>query len=250
MNASDIIHSDSHTSDQVEIAEILFDHVPEIVFFVKDAVGRYLVVNQTLVLRCGKNKKTDLIGLRPAHVFGSDMGGHYEQQDRKVIRSGQPLIKHLELHNYPSQEMGWCLTTKVPLYDASGKCAGLVGISQDLNWSDLSEHFLKHVSEALKYAEENLHSNPSIAEIAQSVNLSTYQLDRRMKMLFGISTGKWLLKTKISKASQKLLATNFSILDIAYSVGYNDQSSFTRQFKTATGLTPTEFKKHNINNAA
>ena len=245
MDTIDIINSVSQQGGRYEIAEILFDHVPEIVFFVKDTFGRYLIVNQTLVFRCDKKKKSDLIGLKPIHVFGSDMGGHYQQQDRKVIRSGQTIIKHLELHHYPSQEMGWCLTTKVPLYDEAQQCIGLVGISQDLNWPDLSDHYLKHVSMALKYAEENLHSNPSIAEIARSVNLSPYQLDRRMKVLFGISTGKWLLKTKISKASQKLLATNFSILDIALSVGYNDQSSFTRQFKTATGLTPTEFKKHN-----
>ena len=35
------------------IAEALFDLVPDVVFFVKDGVGRYVAVNHTLVSRCG-----------------------------------------------------------------------------------------------------------------------------------------------------------------------------------------------------
>ena len=125
------------------MAETLFDHVPEIVFFVKDTSGQYLMVNQTLVLRCGVNSKTDLIGRKATEVFGTEVGKHYERQDRKVLKSQQAIVKQLESHLYPSQQMGWCLTTKVPLLDEKEQSFGLVGISQDLNWTDLSKHFLK-----------------------------------------------------------------------------------------------------------
>ena len=43
-------------------AEALFDHIPDVVFFIKDREGRYLVVNQTLVTRCGRQHKSELIG--------------------------------------------------------------------------------------------------------------------------------------------------------------------------------------------
>ena len=39
----------------------LFDGVPDIVFFVKDANGRYLSVNDTLAKRCGLSTKDDVI---------------------------------------------------------------------------------------------------------------------------------------------------------------------------------------------
>ncbi len=246
-NSETIINTITHQLGGLNMAEVLFDHVPEIVFFVKDTNGQYLMVNQTLVLRCGAKEKADLIGCKATEVFGTEVGKHYEQQDRKVINNQQAIIKQLESHLYPTQEMGWCLTTKVPLLNDQSQCTGLVGISQDLNWTDLSEHFLQHVSKAMNYAETHLQQNPSIADMADAANLSCYQLDRRMKALFGITTGKWLLKTKISKASQLLINSEFSVLDIALAVGYNDQSAFTRQFKTATGLTPSAFKKRQRN---
>ncbi|NNF76628.1 MAG: AraC family transcriptional regulator, partial [Rhizobiales bacterium] len=44
--------------------EELFDLVADTVYFLKDAEGRYVAVNQTLVERCGKARKSDLMGRR------------------------------------------------------------------------------------------------------------------------------------------------------------------------------------------
>lgn len=230
---------------QPEVAEFLFDQLPDIVFFIKNDQGQYEVVNNTLVERCGLSSKAQLVKKLPTEVFGKELGRRYEEQDRLVIKKGQQLIRYLELHNYQSQEIGWCLTTKLPIYDDSNQCIGVIGISQDLKSPDITNKSLSHISSALEFAQENLANNPSIVEMAKIAKMSPYQLDRRMKLVYGLTTGKWLVKTKITKASQLLIETNDSILDIALSVGYGDQSAFTRQFKKATGLTPTEFQKHN-----
>ncbi|MGJ8663917.1 MAG: helix-turn-helix domain-containing protein [Marinicella sp.] len=94
-----------------------------------------------------------------------------------------------------------------------------------------------------KFIEDNLENNPTITEMAQVAKMSHYQLDRRMKLTFGLPAGKWLIKTRISQASQKLLETKLSVLDIAFAVGYSDQSAFTKQFKKVTGVSPLKFKK-------
>jgi len=44
--------------------EAVFDHLPDTVFFVKDAQGCYASVNTTLVQRCGLRHKPELIGRR------------------------------------------------------------------------------------------------------------------------------------------------------------------------------------------
>ena len=41
--------------------EELFDHLPETAFFLKDAQGRYVAVNHSLVERCGVRSKRELI---------------------------------------------------------------------------------------------------------------------------------------------------------------------------------------------
>ena len=55
-------------------AERLFDRVPDVVYFVKDLGGRYVVVNQTLVERCGRRDKTELLGRTAKDVFPSPLG--------------------------------------------------------------------------------------------------------------------------------------------------------------------------------
>ena len=55
-------------------AEALFDRLADVVFFVKDAHGRYVVVNSTLMRRCGCAHKGSLIGHSPLEVFPPELG--------------------------------------------------------------------------------------------------------------------------------------------------------------------------------
>jgi AraC-like DNA-binding protein len=64
-----------------------------------------------------------------------------------------------------------------------------------------------------------------------------------MKRVFGISTGEWLLKTRLSVARHRLVETDLPIAAIALEVGYADQSSFARQFRQTIGLPPLQFRK-------
>jgi len=53
--------------------EQLFDHVPEIVFFVKDHYGRYVAVNQSLVERCGLSEKRQVLGRHVRDIFPKEL---------------------------------------------------------------------------------------------------------------------------------------------------------------------------------
>ena len=223
-------------------AEALFDQTPNIVFFVKNAKGRYVCVNHTLVKRSGKRSKSELLGCTASEIFGDDLGRSYEAQDREVVRSGQELLDKLELHAYQPRETGWCLTSKLPLTDKDGKIIGLVGVSRDLALPDVSSGDFEQIAEAVAYAESHLSDPPTVTRLAGVTSMSVYQLDRRMKRLFGLSTGKWLLKTRIDHAGRELLETRLPIADIALDCGYTDQSTFTRQFRRTTGRTPSEFR--------
>jgi len=223
-------------------AEALFDLMPDTVFFIKDADGRYVCVNQTLVNRCRKHSKSQLLGRTPSAVFGRRLGKDYEAQDRNVIQSGRQLLDKLELHVYQPRELGWCLTSKLPLIGKDGKVVGLVGVSRDLKLPDVASSEFEQIAEAISYAESRLAAPPTVAELAATASMSVYQLDRRMKRLFGLSTGQWLLKTRIDRASRQLIETELSITDIALDCGYTDHSAFSRQFRRTTGQTPSEFR--------
>ncbi|MDJ0709071.1 MAG: AraC family transcriptional regulator [Woeseiaceae bacterium] len=223
-------------------AEVLFDQLPDIVFFIKDAEGRYVAVNRTLVERCGLVSKRDLLGKRPSDVLGETLGRSYESQDASVIRSGQPIVDQLELHIVRSRDIGWCLTSKLPLAGKEGKNVGLVGASRDLGLPDVSSDEFEHIADAIDYAERNISSRPTIRELAHIADMSVYQLDRRMQRVFGLTTGQWYLKTRISFASRLLVESDTPIADVAFEAGYADQSSFTRQFRRSTGLSPSQYR--------
>ncbi|MEM8736498.1 MAG: PAS domain-containing protein, partial [Planctomycetota bacterium] len=104
--------------------EALFDHIHDIVFFIKDRQGRYLVVNETLVQRCGLENKAQIIGRTASDVLSPPLGIGFTQQDQEVLETGLHLTSRLELHFDAKRESTWCLTTKLPL---KGQLDAIVG---------------------------------------------------------------------------------------------------------------------------
>ena len=119
---------------QVEVAllERLFDRSPDVAFFVKDATGRYVAVNESLVARHGLKSKSQVIGKCPRDICPGDLGRIPTEQDEKVLRTGRPLIDHLELQWHRPHDPVWCLTTKLPILDSGGTVVGLIGFSRDI----------------------------------------------------------------------------------------------------------------------
>lgn len=222
--------------------EAIFDSLPDIVFFIKDADGRYLVANQTLVDRCRLPGKAAIAGKRPSDLFGPTLGRRYEEQDARVIARAAPLVGQLELHIYANRLVGWCVTSKYPLIGEDGGATGVVGISRDLKLADGKgqddglEAVLDHVS-------RHLSDPPRIATLASIAGLSLFKLDRRIQRLTGLTTGQWVLKQRLDLASRQLQESSRPIAEVALNAGYADQSAFTRQFQKATGLSPSEFRK-------
>jgi len=227
----------------LDLVTTLFNCVLDVVFFAKDADGRYLAVNHTLVERCGLHNARQLVGRTAREAFRPPFGDRYAEQDQRVISSGQPLLGCLEMHLYPTRDPGWCVTNKLPLLDPHDRVVGLIGVSQDLRVPDYDGPEFAQLAEAVHFAESSLTQPPSLQELAARARLSTYQLDRRIRRVFGMSTGQWLIKMRIDAAERRLRDSNQPIVDIALESGYADQSAFARQFRRSTGLTPREYRQ-------
>ena len=202
-----------------------------------------MVVNETLVKRCGLRTKRELIGKTPSEAQGRSLGADYEKQDRKVLASGQPIVNQLELHTYPNRSIGWCMTNKYALYDDDGVLLGLAGVSQDLRAPDENHADYAQLRAVIEYTEDHLYLPPDVKTLSEKAGFSPYQLDRRIRDIFGLSTGQWVLKLRLDLARKQLLATTISIAEIASNVGYADQSAFSRQFYRATGYSPLAYRK-------
>ncbi|MGF1718477.1 AraC family transcriptional regulator [Vibrio kyushuensis] len=88
---------------------------------------------------------------------------------------------------------------------------------------------------------DNFDSNPSLAELEQVSGCSKFQLIRSFKAVFGITPHQYLLLIKVKKA-KALLAQGSSCVDASLACGFYDQSHFTRNFKKAFGISPSNYR--------
>ena len=223
--------------------EELFDDVDDMVFFVKDDKGRYVLINRTLASRCGYANKADVIGKTAEEVYPPPLGKGYLAQDLQVLNSGRPIKDKLELQLYSRGVPGWCLTHKIPIRSAKGRVIGLTGLSQDLHISRRHDEKLKEMSAVIDHIRSHYDQPLRIEDLAGMASLSVYQLEQSMKRVFHLTAGQFIMHTRIDAARDMLKNTESSIADVAARCGFYDQSAFTRQFKTATGLTPSIFRR-------
>lgn len=228
--------------DAAPFAEALFDRIPDVVFFVKDREGRYVVVNQTLVVRCGRRTKEELLGRTAREVFPAPLGDRFLDQDLRVVASGVAIVQNLELHFYPTRLEGWCLTDKLPLRGTDGRVTGLAGISRDLQSPGSEVDHFAELASVLNHVRVSFGSELRVEELAELAGLSVYQLNRRLRLIFGITTSQFITKTRIDAASEMLRSGDRPIAEVANACGYFDQSAFTRVFRRTVGLTPRQYR--------
>ena len=90
---------------------------------------------------------------------------------------------------------------------------------------------------------KHLYSSFSIEELAKLCNLSLSSFKREFKKVFNDTPANYINSKKIKKATELLKLSDLSINDIAYEIGFNDPSYFTRIFKNKTDYSPTAFRK-------
>jgi AraC-like DNA-binding protein len=220
----------------------LFDHIADIVFFIKDREARYVAVNQTLADRCNFADKRALIGRKASQVFAPPLGERFEAQDLKVIAEGLSIRGRMELHLYPDGSEGWCLTWKEPLVDAEGAIRGLAGISRDAPALSRPGAVPATLSAALAYIDDHLDEPMRVPDLAARAGLSPFQFDQRLRALFGLSAGQYLSRLRIGRACDRLRHTDAPLGELALECGYADQAAFTRQFHKSVGLTPGAYR--------
>jgi AraC-like DNA-binding protein len=227
----------------MRLLEQLFDHTPDIAFFIKDHTGRYLVVNNSLVERHGLRRKSQMLGKRPCDVCPGDFGRIPTEQDAAVLRTGRPIIERLELHWYAPNKPVWCLTTKLPMRDANGVVSGIIGLSQDVRTRMPTKEIPAEIAAALRYLEAAYAEAMTPSILAGVAKLPAARFARIIKRIFGITPSQLISKTRIATASRLLRETDKTVADIAYDCGFTDHSAFTRAFRAVTSVTPSQFRE-------
>lgn len=82
-----------------------------------------------------------------------------------------------------------------------------------------------------------------VENLARMSGLSLPQFDRRVKKVFQLSAGRYLLKVRIDAAARLLRASEPSIAEVAQLTGFCDQSGLSRQIRQATRLGRHQYRQ-------
>ncbi len=242
MNFADELKKCTLSSDFIE----LLSSIKGVLFFIKNVNCQIIGANQLLAEHMGFSSPEELIGKTDFEIFSPELAQNYYNDDLDVLRSGQKKNGIIELFPNYLGDLAWFSTCKIPLFDNSGKIAGLCGILQSYEYSNQLYRPFMEISKGLNFMKENIKGKITNTDLAEACGLTVRQFEIRFKEIFKMSPYKYILKMKILKACEMLITENKTILDVALELGFCDQSAFTFHFKKELSMTPLQYiKRHN-----
>lgn len=100
-----------------------------------------------------------------------------------------------------------------------------------------------HVQKALEYIAQAYNEPISLAHVARHVGLSASRLAHLVKAFTGKTVLEVIRQVRLRRAQELLDQTAMSCVEIAYEVGFGDQSYFIQHFRRHTGMTPARYRR-------
>jgi transcriptional regulator GlxA family with amidase domain len=96
---------------------------------------------------------------------------------------------------------------------------------------------------ALTYIEQHLGDPFTLEDLARAVGVSRFHFARLFRISTGESPMEFLLRSRIERAKQILMTSDRRMSEIAATLGFCDQSHFSRSFRRYAGVTPRQFAR-------
>ena len=97
-----------------------------------------------------------------------------------------------------------------------------------------------------RVVEENYTSPITLEELAYLSGRSLSSFKRDFQSIYGETPAKWIREKRLSKARQMLQSSRMSVADVAYSLGFENPTHFSRIFKERFGSSPISFFRKEV----
>src|SRR5262245_15297137 len=224
----------------MDLALELFDHLKDVLFWIKDRKGRFRWVNTTLMVHMAQSKRDQIIGRTDFDLFEPYLANQYQMDDAQVLK-GRAITSRVEMivfHHTPR----WLVTSKLPLRNASGRIVGTAGVATMASeegkiWTE------SRLAPAMAYIKEHYHEPVSIRAMAQTCGLSIGSFHRQFRDTYLCTPHTYVRQLRVRMSGQALVFSRRPIATVAADCGFSDQSHFTKEFRRIMGETPRSYRR-------
>lgn len=220
----------------------IFDVLIDSPCFCKDLQLRYVAANRAMAELCDVKRPADLIGKTAAAFFPRALCEHYEALDRHVLSSGEAVTDRLEISVSLGAQAQWLLFSRLPVTDASGRVAGVIGVARRLAPPNARHPKYARLATVVRRLRQRFDGPLQLRELARSIGVSVSQLERDFRQVFGLTPQQFHQKLRMEHA-MRLMKSSRSIAEIAHACGFVDHAAFSRRFKASVGLTPSQYRE-------
>jgi AraC-like DNA-binding protein len=96
---------------------------------------------------------------------------------------------------------------------------------------------------ARDHADRSYASNLTLEELAGVACMSKYHFLRLFKATYGTTPGEYVSQRRIERAQDLLRATNLTVTEVCFAVGFSSLGSFSSRFRALVGESPSMFQR-------
>lgn len=170
---------------------------------------------------------------------------HLSEDEKNILSTIVDNIHNEYNGNIDDYSHNVIITSIEQLLNYSQRFYGRQFITRKKHNSDLLSMFESLVAEYFNSADVTNKGLPSVEYFAENLNLSASYLSDLLKKETGKTTKEYLQIQVIEMAKHRLLNSNDTVNEIAYSLGFEYPQYFNRFFKSKTGMTPLQFRSLN-----
>ena len=105
--------------------------------------------------------------------------------------------------------------------------------------------YVKRIMHVLVYIQKNLDRDLSLEELSKKAHFSQYHFHRIFRGLVGETLQEHIRRLRLEQAASYLKYTEKSVTEIAFDASYQTHEAFSRAFKLAFNISPSEFRSNN-----
>ncbi len=158
---------------------------------------------------------------------------------RAAVRGGAPEEEIMEISYRCQREIGYYTS----LEGMSLWLSRMLHQFTDLVFASKDAEYGTMIAQAIQYIRKHYQERITLEETASAVSLSPNYFSRIFNTEMHISFSSYVNRLRVEQAQRLLLNTRLSLVEISGIVGFEDQSYFSKVFKSVTSVTPGQYRK-------